>query len=65
MLLNGRRIVGEAGSSVDINMLPLSAIERVGVLTDGASAIYGSGRGGGCRSTSSRRRIPRPGGLEL
>jgi iron complex outermembrane receptor protein len=42
VLLNGRRLVGEAGGSVDINMLPLSAIERVEVLTDGASAIYGS-----------------------
>ncbi len=42
VLLNGRRLVGEAGGSVDLNMIPLSAIERVEVLTDGASAIYGS-----------------------
>lgn len=41
VLLNGRRLVGEAGGSVDLSMIPLSAIERVEVLTDGASAIYG------------------------
>jgi iron complex outermembrane receptor protein len=49
VLLNGRRLsvygggaVGAAGSSVDINSIPLAAIERVEVLKDGASAIYGS-----------------------
>lgn len=48
VLLNGRRIaLGFAGSSVDIAALPLSAIERVEVLTDGASAIYGSDAVGG------------------
>lgn len=43
VLLNGRRLAysGE-GSHVDVSMIPLSAIERVEVLTDGASAIYGS-----------------------
>ena len=33
---------GAAGSSVDVNSIPLSAIERVEVLKDGASAVYGS-----------------------
>ena len=49
VLVNGRRVsvygggaVGDAGSSVDINSIPLAAIERVEVLKDGASAIYGS-----------------------
>jgi iron complex outermembrane recepter protein len=44
VLLNGRRFApnGFTGSSVDLNAIPLSAIERVEVLTDGASAIYGS-----------------------
>jgi outer membrane receptor protein involved in Fe transport len=42
-LLNGRRMVGTAGSSsVDLNAIPLSVIERVEVLKDGASAVYGS-----------------------
>ncbi|MGJ7916736.1 TonB-dependent receptor [Massilia sp. LXY-6] len=49
VLVNGRRMAvygggsaGAAGSSVDINSIPLAAIERVEVLKDGASAIYGS-----------------------
>jgi iron complex outermembrane receptor protein len=43
VLLNGRRLAPSgSGSQVDLNSIPLSAIERVEVLTDGASAIYGS-----------------------
>ena len=43
VLVNGRRMVGTAASSsVDLNSLPLSVIERVEVLKDGASAVYGS-----------------------
>ncbi len=48
VLLNGRRIapygIGftQDSVSVDVNSIPLSAIERVEVLRDGASAIYGS-----------------------
>jgi len=46
VLLNGRR-AGPAGvqgatSSFDLNVLPLSTIERVEILKDGASSIYGS-----------------------
>lgn len=45
-LLNGRR-VGPAGtrggvSSFDLNVIPLAALERVEILKDGASSIYGS-----------------------
>ena len=43
VLLNGRRLAPTVGSAfVDISVIPLTAIERVEVLTDGASAIYGS-----------------------
>jgi iron complex outermembrane receptor protein len=49
VLLNGRRIApfgGFGGSggdgAVNLQSLPLDAIERVEVLTDGASALYGS-----------------------
>ena len=44
VLLNGHRLSNTAfsGTSVDLNAIPLSAVERVEVLTDGASAIYGS-----------------------
>jgi iron complex outermembrane receptor protein len=49
VLINGLRSAvygggsaGAAGSSVDISAIPLAAIERVEILKDGASAIYGS-----------------------
>jgi outer membrane receptor protein involved in Fe transport len=45
VLLNGRRVVSSglgADESVDIGTIPLAMIERVEVLKDGASAIYGS-----------------------
>ncbi len=43
VLLNGRRLAPfNTGSSVNLEQLPLSAIERVEILADGASAIYGS-----------------------
>ncbi|WP_075794892.1 TonB-dependent receptor [Massilia putida] len=44
VLLNGRRVANYAFGSnpVDLNSIPMSAIERVEVLRDGASAIYGA-----------------------
>ena len=45
VLLNGRRIVyggTGANSAVDLNMIPTSIIERIEVLKDGASAVYGA-----------------------
>jgi iron complex outermembrane receptor protein len=44
VLVNGRRLANYAtdGTTVDINSIPLSAVERVEVLRDGASSIYGS-----------------------
>lgn len=42
VLLNGRRLIGEGGGAVDLSMVPLAIVERVEVLTDGASALYGS-----------------------
>jgi iron complex outermembrane receptor protein len=44
ILLNGRRITNYAFTTIggDLNSIPFAAIERVEVLTDGASAIYGS-----------------------
>ena len=49
VLLNGRRLSahGAKGNSVDLNWIPLSAIQRVEVLKDGASAVYGSDAIGG------------------
>jgi iron complex outermembrane receptor protein len=44
VLLNGRRIANYAFTTIggDLNSIPVAAIERVEILTDGASAIYGS-----------------------
>ena len=43
VLLNGHRIAPySSGSSVNLASIPLSAVERVEILTDGASALYGS-----------------------
>jgi iron complex outermembrane receptor protein len=42
-LLNGHRLsYGNIAQSVDISAIPLSAVSRVEVMTDGGSAIYGS-----------------------
>ena len=35
------------GTGVDLSMIPLSAVERIEVLTDGSSAVYGSDAVGG------------------
>jgi iron complex outermembrane receptor protein len=48
VLLNGRRVTGYGFAQnlqetfVDLNAIPSSAVERVDILKDGASAIYGS-----------------------
>lgn len=49
VLLNGRRVAahGLSGSAVDVNQIPLAAIDRIEVLKDGASAIYGTDAIGG------------------
>jgi iron complex outermembrane recepter protein len=51
VLVNGRRVapygIVTDSTSVDVNSLPLSAVERVEILKEGASAIYGSDAIGG------------------
>ncbi|MBD1388940.1 TonB-dependent receptor [Neiella sp. HB171785] len=45
VLVNGRRMVNSgigADSSVDLNTIPVASIERIEILKDGASAVYGS-----------------------
>lgn len=47
-LVNGRRVsLSNGGRSADVSLIPAAALERVEVLTDGASAIYGSDAIGG------------------
>ncbi|HEY8048078.1 MAG TPA: TonB-dependent receptor plug domain-containing protein, partial [Ramlibacter sp.] len=53
VLLNGRRIVNQAlggagdSSAPDLNSIPLAAIDRIEVLRDGASSLYGTDAIGG------------------
>ncbi len=49
ILLNGRRVAahGLNGGVVDLNQIPMAAVERVEILKDGASAIYGTDAIGG------------------
>ena len=49
VLLNSRRVAahGLSGSAVDVNQIPFAAIDRIEVLKDGASAIYGTDAIGG------------------
>ena len=49
VLINGHRVApgNSDGSFVDVSMIPLTAVERVEIVTDGASAIYGSDAVGG------------------
>ena len=50
VLINGRRVPGNpftGSSAVDLNSIPLTAIERIEILTDSASAVYGADAIGG------------------
>ena len=59
VLVNGRRLASYAtdttGTAPDINVIPLSAVERVEILKDGASAVYGSDAIGGVINFILRR----------
>jgi iron complex outermembrane receptor protein len=60
VLLTGRRIVAGgpgADAAVDINAIPLPVIERVEVLKDGASTIYGADAVGGVVNLVTRSRF--------
>jgi len=58
VLINGRRMVPSglgADDSVDLNSIPTAAIERVEVLKDGGSAVYGSDAIGGVINLITRK----------
>lgn len=45
VLVNGRRVAvfgGTTSTAVDVNSIPISAIDRIEVLKEGASSLYGS-----------------------
>ncbi len=61
VLLNGRRMANFAfgsiggSSSVDLNSIPFAAIDRIEVLRDGASAVYGTDAVGGVINFITRK----------
>ncbi|MFX8242831.1 TonB-dependent receptor plug domain-containing protein, partial [Acinetobacter baumannii] len=59
VLLNGRRMANFASpgnaAGVDLNSIPAAAIQRVEILLDGASSLYGSDAIGGVINFITRR----------
>jgi iron complex outermembrane recepter protein len=69
VLLNGRRLAMFAGqyltgalAGIDLNTIPIAALERVEILTDGASALYGADAVGGVVNFITRKEFR---GVEL
>jgi iron complex outermembrane receptor protein len=64
VLLNGRRMPPSANSiaqnAVDLNNIPLPAVERIEVMSDAVSAIYGADAVGGVINIILKERIERP-----
>jgi len=62
VLLNGQRVAPFGGqlsngglSGVDVNTIPLAMVDRIEVLSDGASALYGADALGGVANIITRR----------
>lgn len=57
ILIDGRRAPTspQTGEGQDLNTIPLAAVERIEILTDGASAIYGADAMGGVVNIITRR----------
>ncbi|MEQ1875804.1 MAG: TonB-dependent receptor [Bdellovibrionia bacterium] len=56
VLLNGQRLPTDAVTgAVDLNLIPMAAIERIEMLKDGASATYGSDALGGVVNIITRK----------
>jgi iron complex outermembrane receptor protein len=64
VLLNGRQLSNHAydGGAVDLHAIPMSLVDRIEVLREGASAIYGSGAIAGVVNFILRRDLQ---GVEL
>lgn len=64
VLINGRRTVPSAVNAIrnafDLNTIPLAAVERVEVLSESASAVYGADAIGGVINIILKKDIPRP-----
>jgi iron complex outermembrane recepter protein len=64
VLIDGRRTVSSAISAAsnafDLNTVPLAAVERIEVLSDSASAVYGSDAVGGVVNIILNKKIDQP-----
>lgn len=64
VLINGRRVPPSANSislnAVDMNIVPLKAVDRIEVMSDSASAIYGADAVGGVVNVIMRNEIKEP-----
>lgn len=55
-LLNGHRLAyGSFSQAVDVNAIPLAALDRIEIVADGASALYGSDAVGGVANVLLKR----------
>jgi iron complex outermembrane recepter protein len=59
VLINGHRVApgNSDGGFVDVSLVPLAAVERIEIVTDGASAIYGADAVGGVVNIILRSRF--------
>ncbi|WP_433852380.1 TonB-dependent receptor [Stenotrophomonas nitritireducens] len=57
VLMNGKRLGATSGGYQDLSQIPMSAIERIEILKDGASAIYGSDAIAGVVNVITRKRF--------
>lgn len=57
ILIDGRRVpvTPNVGSAQDLNAIPIGAVERIEILSDGASAIYGTDAIGGVVNIITRK----------
>lgn len=57
ILIDGRRapVAPQLGAGQDLNSIPMAAVERIEILTDGASAVYGSDALGGVVNVITRK----------
>ena len=56
VLMNGKRLGATSGGYQDLSQVPMAAVERIEVLKDGASSIYGSDAIGGVINVITRKR---------
>ena len=57
VLMNGKRLGASTSGLQDLSQIPMAAIERIEILKDGASSIYGSDAIAGVVNVITRKRV--------